>query len=408
MLSEHPERVDGGFRRGRWAATIAALPRRRRPARPAGGGVRALATPSAPTPSLLRELAPEPGRRAVERLIAATDAGPAAAAPLLDAAPRRGLRPALPRRPAPGQHPARARPAGAVRLHRVQRPAERDRRPVRPGLPADGPGVPRPDATPANRVLQRPSWTRRRGASGRGLWDGPGRPAADPVGPRRRCAPTSAPTPGDAGRPGAYLGAALAASRRRPPPALVAVGGLRVPARPPSPGLVAPGLGAAPGAVVLRSDEIRKRLWGRAPPRSAFRTEAYRRAPASGSMPRCSRGRRVCLAAGRAVMLDAASCARRTRRGAGLAAELARPFHGAVAGGAADLLRERDRGPRGRRLRRRPAVLQGQLARDPGQIDWAALRRPRPAHRRRPRLLASLPGRLAEPVGKAGGDACWA
>ena len=75
----------------------------------------------------------------------------------------------------------------------------------------------------------------------------------------------------------AYLAAALrppAAPRR---PRLTAIGGLSGTGKTTLARMIAPKLGAAPGAVVLRSDEIRKRLAGVAPlerlPPSAYGAE---------------------------------------------------------------------------------------------------------------------------------------
>ena len=62
------------------------------------------------------------------------------------AAPRRGLRAPLPRRPAPRQHRAAGRCAGAVRLPGVRRGAGDDRHLLRPRVPADGPAAPRSSA----------------------------------------------------------------------------------------------------------------------------------------------------------------------------------------------------------------------------------------------------------------------
>lgn len=52
---------------------------------------------------------------------------------------------------------------------------------------------------------------------------------------------------------------------RRPGPAIIAVGGLSGSGKSTLARLLAPSIGAAPGAIVLRSDEIRKRLWGASP-----------------------------------------------------------------------------------------------------------------------------------------------
>src|SRR6185312_466904 len=61
-----------------------------------------------------------------------------------------------------------------------------------------------------------------------------------------------------------YLGAARA-HLRRAPAVIVAVGGLQGTGKTTLARALAPGLGGAPGALVLRSDEIRKRRYGLAP-----------------------------------------------------------------------------------------------------------------------------------------------
>jgi len=108
---------------------------------------------------------------------------------------------------------------------------------------------------------------------------------------------------GDIGRARRYLRAAhgyLAEFR----PVLVAVGGLSGSGKTTYARSVAPALGGAPGAVILRSDEVRKRLWGRAPtqklPQAAY-TEEATAAVYAEVFAIASR----CLAAGRAVVIDA-------------------------------------------------------------------------------------------------------
>jgi hypothetical protein len=74
-----------------------------------------------------------------------------------------------------------------------------------------------------------------------------------------------------------YLREAVGYLRRRPP-IVVAIGGLPGSGKSTLARALAPELGAAPGALVLRSDEIRKRLHGAAPedrlPQSAYRADA--------------------------------------------------------------------------------------------------------------------------------------
>ncbi|MBK3737231.1 AAA family ATPase [Azospirillum brasilense] len=105
------------------------------------------------------------------------------------------------------------------------------------------------------------------------------------------------------GEAAAYLEQSLAALEP-PPPRLVAVGGLSGSGKTRLARALAPSLGASPGAVVLRSDALRKRLGGVAET-ERLPAEAY--APAmtervyAGLLERA----RIVLAAGHAVVLDA-------------------------------------------------------------------------------------------------------
>lgn len=113
------------------------------------------------------------------------------------------------------------------------------------------------------------------------------------------------------------------------PPSLVAVGGLSGTGKSTFARAIAPALGASPGAVVLRSDEVRKRIMGVAP------TQAL---PASGYTPQADArtfealfaAARSLLAAGRTVVLDTTFLDPAIRNQAEqLAADLSVPFHGA-------------------------------------------------------------------------------
>ncbi len=141
VLSEQPERVDGALAEalGRTIARFHAAAE----VRPEGGGVKALGFTIRTNADNLRHLAGELGKHEVEHVIAATDAGAVRSHPAAGAPARRGFRAALPRRPASGQHPLGGRQAGPLRLHRVQRPALGDRRPLRRRVPGHGPLVPR-------------------------------------------------------------------------------------------------------------------------------------------------------------------------------------------------------------------------------------------------------------------------
>ena len=101
----------------------------------------------------------------------------------------------------------------------------------------------------------------------------------------------------------AYL-AAAGAHLQPPPPRLVAVGGRSGSGKTTLARMIAPGLGAAPGAVVLRSDEIRKRLAGIGP-LDHLPDDAYGPAMSERVYAELFATARRCLAAGRATVLDA-------------------------------------------------------------------------------------------------------
>lgn len=88
------------------------------------------------------------------------------------------------------------------------------------------------------------------------------------------------------------------------PARLVAVGGLSGSGKSTIARLIAPSLGAAPGAVVLRTDEIRKRLWG-APADAVLPPDAYAPALDDATHAALAEAALSLLRAGRAVVLDA-------------------------------------------------------------------------------------------------------
>jgi len=100
-----------------------------------------------------------------------------------------------------------------------------------------------------------------------------------------------------------YLDLALKLSEP-PTPSLFAVGGLSGSGKTTLAHALAPGIGAAPGAIVIRSDVIRKRLFGadlfdRLPPEAYTRAQSRR---VFGEIDRLAAG---ALAAGRSVIADA-------------------------------------------------------------------------------------------------------
>jgi aminoglycoside phosphotransferase family enzyme/predicted kinase len=153
-------------------------------------------------------------------------------------------------------------------------------------------------------------------------------------------------------------------------PVLAAVGGLSGSGKSTLARALAPPLGPPPGAVVLRSDEIRKRLWGREPadrlPPAAYAPEA-----SAAVYDELYKTAAACLQAGRAVVADAVFLRPEERsRIEAVAREAGAPFHGVWLEASADLLRQRIAARRNDASDADIEVLEGQLARDPGPIAW--------------------------------------
>jgi uncharacterized protein len=155
-----------------------------------------------------------------------------------------------------------------------------------------------------------------------------------------------------------------------PSPVLLAIGGLSGSGKSTLARALAPELGAPPGAVVLRTDEIRKRLWGRRPT-EPLPPEAY--APATGEAvyETLFETARTCLAAGQAVIADAVFLqARERRRIEAVAREHGVAFHGVWLEAPPEILRERVTARQGDASDADERVVGLQLALDPGPIDW--------------------------------------
>ncbi|MDE2333182.1 MAG: AAA family ATPase, partial [Rhodospirillales bacterium] len=160
-----------------------------------------------------------------------------------------------------------------------------------------------------------------------------------------------------------------------PPPGFVlAVGGLPGVGKSTVARLLAPGLGAAPGALILRSDEIRKRLHGVAP-EVALGAEAYTPAASEAvfaTMATMAGAAMAGAARGHGVIADATfmNPAHRMllRRAAGAA-----PFLGVWLTAPAAALRARVAARSGDASDADLAVLERALAADPGAGDWLAV-----------------------------------
>ncbi len=167
----------------------------------------------------------------------------------------------------------------------------------------------------------------------------------------------------------AYL-AAAAAQLRPAPPQLVAVGGLSGSGKTSFARAAAPYLGASPGAVVLRTDEVRKRLLGVAPdarlPDSVYSPAFY-----ADVYDTLFADARSLLAAGRAVVLDATFIQPELRaRPQALAAEARVPFRGVWLDAPAEILADRIAHRTGDASDATVATLKMQLERDVGEVTW--------------------------------------
>ncbi|HZZ68839.1 MAG TPA: AAA family ATPase [Phenylobacterium sp.] len=168
----------------------------------------------------------------------------------------------------------------------------------------------------------------------------------------------------------AYLEAAIA--HMSPAPAvLAAVGGFSGTGKTTFARAIAPGLGRSPGAVVLRTDEARKRLAGAGPvdrlPPEIYTPDFYARV-----YDTLFETARAALNGGQAVVLDATFTEPALRaRAQALAAECGVPFHGAWLAAPLEVLEARVGGRVGDASDATVEVLRDQARRHAGQtVDW--------------------------------------
>ncbi|MDP6515234.1 MAG: AAA family ATPase [Alphaproteobacteria bacterium] len=158
-----------------------------------------------------------------------------------------------------------------------------------------------------------------------------------------------------------------------PPPVLVAVGGLSGTGKSTLAATLAPEIGAAPGALVLRSDVIRKRLLG-AEPEQRLGSEAYGAAVNRRVYETLHALARRALGAGHAVILDAVFAQPEERAAV---ADIARathvPFRGLWLDAAPEVLRARLEARRDDASDATAAVLERQLGYPIGDLDWHRL-----------------------------------
>lgn len=174
---------------------------------------------------------------------------------------------------------------------------------------------------------------------------------------------------GDLEGAGAYLDAGLR-HLAPPPPSLTAVGGLSGSGKSTFARLIAPGLGASPGAVVLRTDEIRKRLLG-VGPKAQLPASVYSPAFYNEVYDRLLGEARLLLEAGRAVVIDATFMQADLRqRAEALGRAAGVPFHGVWLEAPPEVLAQRIEGREGDASDATVATLRMQLERDVGDLDW--------------------------------------
>jgi predicted kinase len=172
------------------------------------------------------------------------------------------------------------------------------------------------------------------------------------------------------GRDSAALLAAATAHLEPAPPRLVAIGGLQGTGKSTIARALAPRLGRCPGALVLRTDEIRKRRFGVAP-ESRLPAEAYAADVSAAVHDEIFAMAAAALAGGQAVVLDAVFLdAAQRARAARVARDAGVRFDGLWLEAPIDVLRARIAGRRNDASDADEAVLLRAAAVDPGPIDW--------------------------------------
>ena len=175
------------------------------------------------------------------------------------------------------------------------------------------------------------------------------------------------------GRDGAKLLHAAQAYLAPAPPLLIAVGGLQGTGKSTLARGLAPALGAAPGALLLRSDELRKRRFGLAP-EAPLPPEAYAEEVSRAVHEELFIIAEVALRQGHAVALDAMFLEPRHRlKAAEIAARVGVPFQGFWLEAPMEILKSRILARRGDASDATIAVLERAAQADPGAIDWLRL-----------------------------------
>lgn len=174
---------------------------------------------------------------------------------------------------------------------------------------------------------------------------------------------------GDPSAARAYVEAAIR-HLSPPPPVLAAVGGLSGSGKSTFSRAVALLLGASPGAVILRTDEVRKRLLN-VPPTQALGREHYAPEAYARTYDVMMDNALALLKAGRAVVLDASFIDPALRaRAERLAAQAGAPFRAAWLDAPPEVLEARVADRSGDASDATVEVLREQLVRGAGEITW--------------------------------------
>ena len=172
------------------------------------------------------------------------------------------------------------------------------------------------------------------------------------------------------GRDWAALLAAAQAHLDAPAPRLVAVGGLQGTGKSTLARALAPGFGRCPGALVLRTDEIRKRRFGLAP-EQRLPPEAYAGTVSAEVHAEMFAMAGAALAAGQPVVLDAVFLdAAHRARAAAVAREAGVRFDGIWLEAPVEVLRARLAARTGDASDATEEVLLRAATADPGPITW--------------------------------------
>jgi uncharacterized protein len=153
-------------------------------------------------------------------------------------------------------------------------------------------------------------------------------------------------------------------------PRLLAIGGYSGTGKSTVGRLVAPGVGTVPGAVVVRSDVLRKAMWG-ADETARLPDEAYAPEVSTAVYAHLRDRAGAALRAGHSVILDAVFGRADDRRAVEVvAADCGVPFTGVWLDAPAAVLEARVAARRGDASDADVAIVGSQVGRDPGPISW--------------------------------------